>query len=156
MGKVVRKINDYVAYINCVMRIWTRKITKWPTLLLWILYPINFITHIPPISLFCILYSLILLPPFLPLLHTHLTTQGQYLFVYDALLHALVFGNMEVGVAQLKDHLAALSKPAEDEEEGETRLEREFNVRVWLHVHTVCAYAGQCSCHACMCIIFVL
>ena len=52
-------------------------------------------------------------------------------------------------MAQLKDHLTALSKPAEDEEEGETRLEREFNVRVWLHVHTVCVYAGQCSCHAC-------
>ena len=44
-------------------------------------------------------------------------------------------------MAQLKDHLAALSKPAEDEEEGETRLEREFNVRVWLHVDTFIQYA---------------
>ena len=74
-------------------------------------------------------------PPFLSYTHTLTTlpsslthTQGQYLFIYDALLHALVFGNMEVGMAQLKDHLAALSKPAEDEEEGETKLEREFNV----------------------------
>ena len=83
----------------------------------------------------------------------NLTTQGQYLFIYDALLHALVFGNMEVGVAQLKDHLAALSKPAEDEEEGETRLEREFNVRVWLHVHTciqyVCMQASVYAMHIC-------
>ena len=56
-------------------------------------------------------------------------------------------------MAQLKDHLAVLSKPAEDEEEGETRLEREFNVRVWLHVHTriqyVCMQASVYVMHAC-------
>ena len=49
-------------------------------------------------------------------------------------------------MAQLKDHLAALSKPAEDEEEGETRLEREFNVCVWLHVHTCIHAYSMCVC----------
>ena len=56
-------------------------------------------------------------------------------------------------MAQLKDHLATLPKPAEDEEEGETRLEREFNVRVWLHVHTriqyVCMQASVYAMHIC-------
>ena len=55
-------------------------------------------------------------------------------------------------MAQLKDHLAALSKPAENEE-GETRLEREFNVCVWLHVHTriqyVCMQASVYAMHIC-------
>ena len=56
-------------------------------------------------------------------------------------------------MAQLKEHLATLSKPAEDEEEGETTLEREFNVRVWLHVHTfiqyVCMQASVYVMHIC-------
>ena len=55
-------------------------------------------------------------------------------------------------MAQLKDHLATLSKPGKNEE-GETRLEREFNVRVWLHVHTciqyVCMQASVYAMHIC-------
>ena len=58
--------------------------------------------------------------------------QGQYLFIYDAVLHALVLGNTELGMARLKEHLAALSQAAGEEgEEGEgLLLEKEFKVCV--------------------------
>ena len=134
MGEVARKKRLMIMLVCCLHKLSHGKVTKWPpfyespSILSHFFCPISETFHL------CI-----------PLIPHNLTTQGQYLFIYDALLHALVFGNMEVGVAQLKNHLATLSKPAEDEEEGETRLEREFNVRVWLHVHTCIQYMCLCG-----------
>ena len=51
--------------------------------------------------------------------------QAQYLFVYDALLHAYIHGCTEVTASLLGTHLASLDKPVSDGSE-ETVLDQEF------------------------------
>ncbi len=55
------------------------------------------------------------------------TLQEQYFFIYRTVLHALLYGDTEVGVANLSDHLSFLQQSAEGNEE-ETHLDREFKV----------------------------
>ena len=64
-------------------------------------------------------------PPSLSLsLSSH--QQAQYLFVYDALLHAFIHGCTEIRASLLGTHLASLDKPASSGRSEVTILEQEF------------------------------
>ena len=53
--------------------------------------------------------------------------QAQYLFVYDALLHAFIHGCTEIRASLLGTHLSSLDKPASSGGSGVTTvLEQEF------------------------------
>ena len=52
--------------------------------------------------------------------------QAQYLFVYDALLHAFIHGCTEIRASLLGTHLASLDKPVSSGGSEVTVLEQEF------------------------------
>lgn len=48
------------------------------------------------------------------------------MFIYDAVLHAYLYGNTEVDVAQIRDYVTALDEKKDGQEQ--TQLDTEFQV----------------------------
>ena len=58
--------------------------------------------------------------------YTLILMQSQYLFIYDALLHAYIHGTTDVPDDKLKDHVTSLENSLSENSIETTRLDKEF------------------------------